>query len=171
MDFIYTQIYKSPCGELIIGSYKDRICLCDWNIYERRTKIDKIIGRDFNAEFKDGLTPIISETILQLDRYFGGELCEFENIDMSIGGTIFQQLVWKELCEIGYGMTISYKDLARRLNRATSIRAVANAVGLNPISILIPCHRIIGSDGKLTGYAGGLDAKQFLIDLETSKNR
>lgn len=169
MNLIYTDFYNSPCGELLIGSYQDTICLCDWNIPERRTKIDNTILRDFNAEFKEGLTPIISEAKLQLDKYFAGELREF-SIDINIGGSIFQQLVWEELCNIGYGITISYKDLAERLERPTSVRAIANAVRLNPVSILIPCHRIIGTDGSLTGYAGGLEAKEFLINLE-SKNR
>lgn len=165
MNLIYTDFYNSPCGELLIGSYQNTICLCDWNLSERRAKIDETLLRDFNAKYELKETTLISETKSQLDKYFAGKLQEF-NIDMSIGGSIFQQLVWTELCNIKYGVTISYKDLAERLGRPTSVRAIANAIRLNPISILIPCHRIIGTDGSLTGYAGGLEAKEFLINLE-----
>lgn len=101
----------------------------------------------------------------QLEAYFSGNLRDF-NIPMVAEGTEFQRRVWRELQKIPYGQAISYLELARRLGDEKCIRAAARAVGANPISILIPCHRVIGSDGSLVGYAGGLDMKEFLLRLE-----
>lgn len=101
----------------------------------------------------------------QLEAYFSGNLRDF-NIPLLAQGTEFQQRVWKELCRIPYGQAISYLELARRLGDEKCIRAAARANGANPIAILIPCHRVIGSDGSLVGYAGGLDMKEFLLRLE-----
>jgi methylated-DNA-[protein]-cysteine S-methyltransferase len=101
----------------------------------------------------------------QLEAYFSGNLRDF-NIPMLAEGTEFQQRVWRELQKIPYGQAISYLELARRLGDEKCIRAAARASGANPISILIPCHRVIGSDGSLVGYAGGLDMKEFLLRLE-----
>ena len=101
----------------------------------------------------------------QLEAYFSGNLRDF-NIPMHIEGTEFQRRVWKELQLIPYGQAISYLELARRLGDEKCIRAAARANGANPISILIPCHRVIGSDGSLVGYGGGLDMKEYLLRLE-----
>jgi methylated-DNA-[protein]-cysteine S-methyltransferase len=101
----------------------------------------------------------------QLESYFSGNLRDF-NIPMLAEGTDFQRRVWKELQKIPYGQAISYLELARRLGDEKCIRAAARASGANPIAILIPCHRVIGSDGSLVGYAGGLDMKEFLLRLE-----
>ena len=101
----------------------------------------------------------------QLASYFEGTLRDF-NIPMEAEGTGFQMRVWKELQRIPYGQTISYLELAKRLGDEKCIRAAARANGANPISILIPCHRVIGSDGSLTGYGGGLDMKEHLLKLE-----
>ncbi|HJV48900.1 MAG TPA: methylated-DNA--[protein]-cysteine S-methyltransferase [Geothrix sp.] len=101
----------------------------------------------------------------QLEAYFSGNLRDF-NIPMQADGTDFQKRVWKELLKIPYGQAISYLELARRLGDEKCIRAAARASGANPIGILIPCHRVIGSDGSLVGYAGGLDMKEYLLRLE-----
>jgi methylated-DNA-[protein]-cysteine S-methyltransferase len=101
----------------------------------------------------------------QLEAYFSGNLRNF-NIPMHVEGTDFQSRVWKELLKIPYGQAISYLELARRLGDEKCIRAAARANGANPISILIPCHRVMGSDGSLVGYGGGLDMKEFLLRLE-----
>jgi len=101
----------------------------------------------------------------QLEAYFSGNLRDF-NIPMHFEGTDFQHRVWKEFLKIPYGQAISYLELARRLGDEKCIRAAARANGANPISILIPCHRVIGSDGSLVGYGGGLDMKEFLLRLE-----
>lgn len=101
----------------------------------------------------------------QLEAYFSGNLRDF-NIPLHIEGTDFQRRVWKELQKIPYGQAISYLELARRLGDEKCIRAAARANGANPISIIIPCHRVIGSDGSLVGYGGGLDMKEYLLRLE-----
>jgi methylated-DNA-[protein]-cysteine S-methyltransferase len=100
-----------------------------------------------------------------MEAYFAGNLRDF-NIPMVAEGTDFQRRVWKELANIPYGQAISYLELAKRLGDEKCIRAAARANGANPIAILIPCHRVIGSDGSLVGYAGGLDMKEFLLRLE-----
>lgn len=101
----------------------------------------------------------------QMEAYFSGNLRDF-NIPMLAEGTEFQRRVWRELQKIPYGQAISYLELARRLGDEKCIRAAARANGANPLAILIPCHRVIGSDGSLVGYAGGLDMKEFLLRLE-----
>ena len=98
----------------------------------------------------------------QLDAYFAGELTIFD-VEMDLRGTEFQQRVWAELCEIPYGETISYGELAARIGNANASRAVGLANGRNPISIIVPCHRVIGADGSLTGYGGGLERKTWLL--------
>jgi methylated-DNA-[protein]-cysteine S-methyltransferase len=104
----------------------------------------------------------------QLGEYFAGERVEFE-VPAAGGGTPFQRRVWAALSEIPYGKTVSYGELARRIGRPAASRAVGMANGRNPISIVVPCHRVIGSDGGLTGYAGGVERKRFLLDLEGSR--
>jgi methylated-DNA-[protein]-cysteine S-methyltransferase len=102
----------------------------------------------------------------QLRAYFEGELRDFD-LPIRMDGTDFQRLAWKELMNIPFGTTISYAEQARRIGRAGSARAVGSANGRNPISIVVPCHRVIGANGTLTGYGGGLDRKQWLLDHET----
>lgn len=105
----------------------------------------------------------------QLKEYFAGTRKEF-NIPLDLEGTDFQKKVWSELQKIPYGKTISYKRLAEKLGDVKAIRAVGKANGQNPVAIIIPCHRVIGSDGSLTGYAGGLDIKEKLLHLEGALN-
>jgi methylated-DNA-[protein]-cysteine S-methyltransferase len=101
----------------------------------------------------------------QLEAYFAGELTTFD-VPFDLEGTPFQRQVWSALCEIPYGTTASYGDVARRIGRPTAYRAVGLANGRNPVAIIVPCHRVIGSSGTLTGYGGGLDRKRVLLDLE-----
>lgn len=170
MEKIKTTLYKSPVGDLIIGSYGDKICMSDWIIEKRRKAIDRRISKFLSAEYEDGGSDIITRTIIQLDEYFEGKRKEF-TIPVVFCGTDFQQQVWSELMKIPYGQTISYSELARRIGNPKAIRAVASANAANPISILVPCHRVIGSNRQLTGYAGGLAAKEFLIALESDNTR
>ena len=108
---------------------------------------------------------LLDEAADQLRDYFAGERSDFD-LPLAMEGTPFQQRVWQELCEIPYGQTISYGELARRVGRPGSARAVGLANGRNPVAIIVPCHRVIGSNGKLTGYGGGLDRKAWLLDHE-----
>jgi methylated-DNA-[protein]-cysteine S-methyltransferase len=103
----------------------------------------------------------------QLEEYFAAERRAFD-LPVAPPGTPFQQRVWAELQRIGYGETITYAELAGRIGRPTAIRAAGAANGRNPVSIIIPCHRVIGSNGSLTGYGGGLEAKRILLELERS---
>lgn len=106
----------------------------------------------------------------QLKAYFAGTLQDFDlPLDLR-GGTAFQQLVWQALLRIPYGKTTSYGALSQRIDKPLAIRAVGTAVGRNPLSIIVPCHRVIGSDGSLTGYAGGLDKKVALLNLENPQS-
>ncbi|MCM1450581.1 MAG: methylated-DNA--[protein]-cysteine S-methyltransferase [Clostridiales bacterium] len=165
MGTIMVTHYQSPVGEMIIGSYGDRLCLCDWAIVKRRDTIDRRLCRSLNAEYEEGTSDIIKQALAQLDEYFAGKRKEF-SIPVVFTGSPFQCSVWAELMKIPYGSTISYTELARRINNPRAVRAVASANATNPISIFVPCHRVIGSNHKLTGYAGGLDAKRGLLALE-----
>ncbi len=111
------------------------------------------------------IPPILQEAITQLQDYFEGKRTQFD-CKMNPIGTEFQQKVWKSLCEIPFGKTISYLELAKQLGDVKAIRAVASANGKNPLWIAVPCHRVIGTDGSLTGYAGGLWRKKWLLEHE-----
>ncbi len=108
---------------------------------------------------------------LQLDEYFAGSRTGFDlPLDLDgIGGTVFQRRVWTALSEIAYGETVSYGELARRIGQAAAVRAVGLANGRNPVSIIVPCHRVVGANGTLTGYGGGMDRKRMLLGLEARR--
>lgn len=122
-----------------------------------------------DSSWKENSQPF-KDTISQLRSYFAGELQEFD-LPLAPEGTAFQLEVWKRICEIPYGETISYGELARRMGNPNASRAVGLANGANPIPIVIPCHRVIGSNGKLTGYGGGLPIKEKLLALERGQLR
>jgi len=166
MEVIKTTYYKSPVGELILGSYQDSLCLCDWRYRRMRTTIDKRIQQLLGVSFSEEPCNVVDKAIGQLEAYFSQTLTEFD-LPLKLAGTEFQQSVWNELLKIPYGKTSSYLSLSNKLNNPKAIRAVASANGANAISIIIPCHRIIGSDGSLVGYAGGLPAKKRLLKLES----
>ncbi|HEY8506643.1 MAG TPA: methylated-DNA--[protein]-cysteine S-methyltransferase [Gemmataceae bacterium] len=108
------------------------------------------------------------EACRQLRAYFAGELTAFD-LPLSPQGTPFQRQVWRALCEIPYGEAVSYAEVARRIGRPTAARAVGSANRSNPLAVVVPCHRVIGSSGDLVGYAGGLEVKRFLLRLERAK--
>jgi methylated-DNA-[protein]-cysteine S-methyltransferase len=108
---------------------------------------------------------VLEDTARQLAAYFAGDLTSFD-LPLAMAGSGFQRTVWTGLCEIPYGQTVSYGDLARKIGQPSASRAVGLANGRNPIAIVVPCHRVIGADGSLTGYGGGLDRKRFLLALE-----
>ncbi len=163
---IISRIYPGPFGDMLIGSHQGKICLCDWQHRKMRKKIDKRLQSYLGATIIDGHSEIIEHCIQQLDEYFGGTREEFD-LPVILAGTEFQKSVWNELSRIPYGKTCTYLDLAVKLGNKGAIRAVAAANGDNAISVIIPCHRVIGSDGSLTGYAGGLRVKKRLLQLES----
>ena len=117
-----------------------------------------------------GDSVVLKETARQLAEYFAGERTTFD-LPLAAEGTPFQRRVWEALCAIPYGETVSYGELARRIGQPTASRAVGLANGRNPISIVVPCHRVIGSSGKLVGYGGGLERKETLLALERGHER
>jgi len=165
MKTINIQYYKTPVGELIIGDFENKLCLCDWRYRKMRAQIDNRIQKGLNAEYKLSDSTTIKATINQLDEYFSKKRKQFE-LDLLFVGTEFQKKVWEQLIKVPYGKKETYLGLSQKLDNEKAIRAVAAANGANAISIIVPCHRIIGKNGELVGYAGGLDAKKKLLNLE-----
>lgn len=164
---ILIQHYHSPCGELILGSWKNHLCLCNWVEEKHPGRVDRRLQALLKARYEERTSDIIQETSRQLDEYFGRKRTAFD-LPLLFTGTDFQKKVWQRLLEIPYGETLSYGDMATQLGIPKSVRAVANANGANAISIIVPCHRVVGRDHTLTGYGGGLAAKSFLLELEQS---
>lgn len=163
---IKVEQYGSPCGTLLLGSIGDMLCMCDWIDSARHHRsVCSRLERLLDADFERGSSPVIERAKSQLDEFFAGNRREFD-VPLLLSGTAFQKRVWDELLKIPYGQTVSYSELARRLNASSAVRAVANAVGANAVSIFVPCHRVVGSDGSLTGYAGGLQAKSRILQME-----
>lgn len=148
----YYYDYNFPIGRLTIVDDGHGICGIHFHTQ----------GRDVGMKRE---TPNIQNTAYQLTEYFAGERTEFD-LPLSFHGTEFQQKVWKTLCEIPYGQTCTYKDIAEKIGIPKGCRAVGMANNQNPIAIVVPCHRVIGINGSLTGYSGGLDLKEFLLELE-----
>ncbi len=165
MNKINIKYFKTPVGEMVLGSYDNKLCLANWSDKKKSDRTNNRLKKSLNAVFVEESSEIIYETIKQLDEYFIGERQHFD-IPLLMVGTVFQKSVWNALLQIPFGKTASYAEQAKRIGNEKAVRAVANANAANAISILIPCHRIIGSDGKLTGYAGGLDVKKKLLALE-----
>jgi methylated-DNA-[protein]-cysteine S-methyltransferase len=109
--------------------------------------------------------PRFADAVKQLEEYFAGERAEF-SLPLAAQGTPFQQRVWTELLGVGYGTTITYTELARRVGQPRSVRAVGGANGRNPICVIVPCHRVVGVEGSLTGYSAGVETKRWLLDFE-----
>ena len=164
-----TKKYEAPCGTLLLGSFGDRLCLCDWQTEKHREHVDHRLCRLLDAKFEEGSSEVLDRTINQLDEYFKGNRREF-NIPLQFVGTEFQKKVWQALLAIPYGKTVSYGEIARWIGMPKAVRAVANANGANSMSILAPCHRVIGSDHSLTGYGGGLAVKEYLLKLESQNS-
>jgi len=167
MNKISIQYYKSPIGELLLGSFEAKLCLADMKYRKMRNSVDKRIQKGLNAEYIEESSDVIEKTIVQMKEYFAGERKVFD-IPLLMVGTNFQRSVWDGLMQIPYGTTASYLELAKNIGNEKAVRAVASANGANSISIMIPCHRIIGSNGDLVGYAGGLPAKKKLLELESN---
>lgn len=165
MKTIQIQYYHSPAGELILGSFEDELCLCDWMIEKRRDRIDLRIQKMLDVRYIIGSSAVIEKAVAELDDYFARRSTTFD-IPLLFVGTDFQKRVWNKLLEIPYGHTVSYGEMARQLGCPKAVRAVANANGANALSIFAPCHRVIGSNSRLVGYAGGLEAKRILLELE-----
>ena len=162
---ILTAYFKTAYGELILGSMDQKLCLCDWRYRKMRGVVDGRIQAGLDAVYQEGESEIIDRTRVQLQQYFDREREVFD-LPLLMAGSDFQIKVWNELLRVPYGKTESYAFLSRQIGAPNAIRAVASANGANALSIIVPCHRILGSDGSLTGYAGGLETKKKLLRLE-----
>jgi len=162
---ISIRYWPSPAGVLILGSYGEKLCLVDWRYRKQRERIDRRLQKTLKAEYKESASNVIEKTIAELEEYFVKKRKVFD-IPLLLTGTDFQRSVWNGLMQIPYGSTASYLDLSKSIGNEKAVRAVASANGANAISILIPCHRVVGSNGALAGYSGGLDAKEKLLTLE-----
>ena len=162
---IRTVKLESPLGELIAGATDEGVCLLEFNDGKRAVTESEDLVRLLDQTIVEGMNEHLTTLIKELDQYFNGSLKEF-TIQLVTPGTDFQKAVWNKLLEIPYGTTRSYQEQANALKKPDSVRAVANANGMNRIAIVIPCHRVIGSNGTLTGYGGGLKRKKWLLDHE-----
>ncbi|ALJ11790.1 methylated-DNA--[protein]-cysteine S-methyltransferase [Sphingopyxis macrogoltabida] len=154
----YFKTIWSPVGELTLVANAEGLAAILWeNDRPGRVRLGPLT--------EDDKHPVLVETERQLGEYFAGERREFD-VPLSFAGSDFQKRVWRALLAIPFGETRSYGEIADQLGNAGASRAVGAANGRNPISIIAPCHRVVGSTGKLTGFAGGLEAKAFLLELE-----
>lgn len=161
---IFTTHYASPLGDVLLAAEKDAL-IGLW------LEGQKYFLGTVKEEQKEEEIPVLKEAKRWLDAYFTGNRPEISALNLAPRGSAFQKTVWKLLCEIPYGEVTTYKAVAEKTARALgrpsmSAQAVGGAVGHNPISIIIPCHRVVGADGSLTGYAGGLEKKIRLLTLE-----
>lgn len=188
MEKVYCRELDIPVGQIILGAMGGKLCLCDWKNSRRRMQNTNRIKRLLKAELvyitsvqektellakasdlQDSLS-VLDKTEKELAEYFAGSRKSF-NIPLLLVGTDFQKSVWQALQEIPYGEVVTYMDIAHLIGNPKGVRAVSQAIGSNPLSILIPCHRVVGSNGSLTGYAGGLVAKRYLLELERAQKR
>jgi len=155
----------TPLGSMIMGVSDHGLCLLE---FAERRMLDtqlKRLRQHMGRVFLPGDHPLMKTVKRELDAYFDGSLREF-SVPLQAPGTVFQESVWKALREIPYGETRSYSEVASRIAHADAVRAVGRANGDNRIAIIIPCHRVLGSDGELTGYGGGLWRKEYLLAME-----
>ena len=157
MSQVYYSTYESPVGPLLLAGSKAGLLLVSFASGNRPRTVDPEWRPDTTA---------LGDVIQQLQSYFAGERKNFD-LALILEGTDFQKRVWTALRKIPYGETISYKELAEMIGSPKAVRAVGAANGANPIPIIIPCHRVIGNDGSLTGFGGGLPLKKQLLELES----
>lgn len=153
----FTRIEDSPVGPLLLAGDHDALHVLSFGAGTR--------PREIHADWQPDTKGVLRGICRELDDYFAGRLRMFST-PVAFNGTPFQNKVWQELRRIPYGETISYLDLANRIRKPKAVRAVGMANGANPIAIIVPCHRVIGSNGSLTGFGGGLPTKRALLELE-----
>ena len=155
--------YKTPIGELKLGVYRDEICLCDWHYRSRRQSLDEKMEWILGAKMVRKAHPLHENLIHQLEEYFEGRRETFD-LPLKMVGTRFQTRVWTALLAIPYGQTRTYLELAKTMSNARFLRAYAAANGANTLAVIVPCHRVIGRDGQLVGYSGGLNP-DYALDV------
>ncbi len=163
MTTLLTDTLESPIGRLVLVFDAGRLCALDYA--DSHGRMTRLLQRRY-YRFRLGAASKPPGVIQQLRAYLGGKLNAIDSIQVDPGGTAFQQKVWETLRTIPPGTTRTYRDVAEQIGRPNAWRAVGRANALNPISIVLPCHRLIGSNGALTGYAGGLERKHWLLRHE-----
>ncbi len=160
----------TPIGEfIIVADEAGSLCALDWSSHEAR--LQKLLQRYYDAFFSTFTLTSVRNPYGFADAmraYFAGDTAVIDKLPVRFGGTPFQQRVWTQLRRIACGTTISYSELARRINQPKAVRAVGFANSANPLSIVVPCHRVIGANGNLTGYGGGIERKRWLLAHEQS---
>ncbi len=154
---------ESPLGTMILVADDVSLCALDFESYEARM-MGLLQKRYVSVELVESIDPHGFSS--KIRAYLAGDYGSLADLPVNAGGTVFQQLVWQGLRSIPVGTTLSYGELATQLGKPTAARAVGLANSLNPVAIVVPCHRVIGAKAKLTGYAGGLDRKQWLLEHE-----
>ncbi len=158
--------FRTKIGELLLGECEDKICLLGFRYRKMRSAVDKRIKQGLQAQYVVAETPLLQDLKSEISAYLAAEITEFSLPILTVG-TDFQKRVWQVLLQIPYVAVITYADLAEKVENKTAIRAVATANGVNAMSLIVPCHRVMGSDGELRGYAGGLMVKQRLLNMES----
>lgn len=158
--------FASPIGEIVVAAHEGRLCALgfaeQWP--RKRAWLEKRFGQ---LEFREAADP--AGAVASLRKYFAGDLEALAAVAVDTGGTPFQQRVWEELRKIPAGQTVSYADIAAAIGAPSAVRAVGAANGANPVALVLPCHRVIGSNGQLTGYGGGIERKRWLLRHESAQ--
>ncbi len=163
MDTAHSIVFDSPLGAIWLAATDYGICALEFG--ESAGRLAGHLTRYNIATPEPGETPMLSEAMSQLAAYFEGRRQTFD-VPLDLRGTRFQRAVWEELRHIGYGETLTYGQIALEVERPNGAQAVGRAVGANPVALIVPCHRVVGQNGELTGYAYGLDRKSALLELE-----
>ncbi|MDB5054864.1 MAG: [Fe-S]-binding protein [Bacilli bacterium] len=167
LNSIYYEEISSPIGPLVLCATENGLCHIEFATYKEAEEIlhkwsRKLLGHERYIRDR----AVLGQVIEQLKNYFSGALVHF-NLPLDMQGTIFQRNVWQALTTIPYGETRSYKQIAEEIGNPNAVRAVGGANNRNPLPIIVPCHRVIGANGEMVGYGGGLPIKQFLLDHES----
>ena len=166
METLIVENIETPIGTLLAAANGQGLCLLEFaDVEERINRHVDHLEKSFNAQIQEGKSKIIQQLKQELTEYFNGKRKTFD-IALDFRGTEFQEKAWNALLEIPYGETRSYKDQAIAIKQPTAVRAVAGANNRNKIALVIPCHRVIGKNGSMTGYGGELWRKEFLLKLE-----
>lgn len=165
MNRIIIQHGRTEIGALILGSFQGRLCLLGFGNRDMTQMVAHRMATILGADVAERNEALLEETKRQIDEYLAGKRRAFE-VPLLTVGTDFQKSVWNALLKVPYGATSTYRQIAEAIGNGRAVRAVGNACGANPIAIIVPCHRIIGSDGSLVGYYGGLSLKRRLLNLE-----
>lgn len=166
---LVTSRVETPIGPLLLGAVGESLCLVEYADRARSEVQLERVCRRLGREARAGSSPVIDQTLDELNEFFAGGREEF-TVPIELSGTPFQRSVWGELLQIPFGETRSYAQIARAIGDPTATRAVGAANGANPISILVPCHRVVRTGGALGGYGGGLDRKRWLLDHERARS-